>query len=337
MSASPALGRLERVSLRDIWRSESSDFTPWLAREENLEVLGNAIGMELELEAQEKEVGPFRADILCKDTATNSWVLVENQLEKTDHTHLGQLVTYAAGLDTVALVWIAERFTAEHRAALDWLNELASEKLRCFGLEIELWRIGPSPAAPKFNVVSQPNDWARNATATAARINSAANTETKQLQLDFWTRFSEYLRGASKVIRPTKAFPQNWMNLALGRSGINLSAIATSFNNATNAYDGELRAEVSIAHPTLAKLWFARLEEERAAIEGELGEPLVWYNPAAARACRIYFRRDAKIDDRSDWENQQRWLKERLEALHRVFAPRLKTLPSAAGESPDER
>ena len=149
------LGRLQKVELREAWTTESGDFTPWLAKEENLSLLGETIGIELELESQEKDVGPFRADILCKDTATDNWVLIENQLERTDHTHLGQLLTYAAGLNAVTIVWIAERFTAEHRAALDWLNEKTDEKINFFGLEIELWQIGDSPIAPKFNIISQ--------------------------------------------------------------------------------------------------------------------------------------------------------------------------------------
>src|SRR5688572_825895 len=119
----PALGRLISVDPREIWLSESGDFTPWLAREENIELLGEAVGLDLELEAQEKNVGPFRADILCKDTASSAWVLLENQLEKTDHGHLGQLLTCAAGLEAVTIVWVARVFTEEHRAALDWLNE----------------------------------------------------------------------------------------------------------------------------------------------------------------------------------------------------------------------
>ena len=137
------LGRLERVELRDIWLSEASDFTPWLARKENLEILGQTLGMiDLELEAQERPVGPFRADILCKDIETNRWVLIENQLERTDHNHLGQLLTYASGLEAVTIVWIAARFTEEHRSTLDWLNRITDESFRFFGLEVEHWRIG---------------------------------------------------------------------------------------------------------------------------------------------------------------------------------------------------
>jgi hypothetical protein len=122
-----SLGRLEKVDMREVWTHEAADFTPWLAAEENLALLGEAIGIDLELEAQEQSVGPFHADILCKDIATDCWVLVENQLERTDHSHLGQLLTYAAGLDAVTIVWVASRFTDEHRAALDWLNKVTRE------------------------------------------------------------------------------------------------------------------------------------------------------------------------------------------------------------------
>jgi hypothetical protein len=152
-----SLGRLEKVDLRDIWTTEATDFTPWLARQENLAVLGETLGIELELEAQERAVGPFRADILCKDIGTDRWVLIENQLERTDHVHLGQLLTYASGLEAVTIIWIAARFTEEHRSTLDWLNRITDESFRFFGLEVELWRIGTSAAAPKFNIVSKPS------------------------------------------------------------------------------------------------------------------------------------------------------------------------------------
>ena len=125
------LGRLQQIrDLKKYWEKEATDFTPWLAQEENLALLGDTIGIDLELEAQEKNVGPFRADILCKDTGNGQWVLIENQLEKTDHTHLGQLLTYAAGLNAVTIVWISARFTDEHRAAIDWLNEISNENNR---------------------------------------------------------------------------------------------------------------------------------------------------------------------------------------------------------------
>ncbi len=164
------LGRLEKVDLRTAWKDEGLHFTPWLAKEENLQFLAETLGMHLELVKQEKEVGPFRADILCKNLEDDSWVLIENQLERTDHTHLGQILTYAAGLEAVTAIWIAERFTEEHRAALDWLNEHTDEKISFLGLEVELWRIGDSPVAPKFNIVAKPNDWTREVPPAAPAL-----------------------------------------------------------------------------------------------------------------------------------------------------------------------
>lgn len=187
------LSRLKRVDLRAIWASELTDFTPWLAREENLAILAETLGIDLELEAQEKAVGPFRADILCKDIGTDAWVLIENQLERTDHTHLGQLLTYASGLSAVTVVWIASHFTEEHRSTLDWLNKITDESFRFFGLEIELWRIGDSPAAPKFNVVSKPNDWTHSVARAARAIDSAELSEVRATQLAYWTAFHAVL------------------------------------------------------------------------------------------------------------------------------------------------
>lgn len=156
------LDKLIKLNLRDIWKDEAQDFTPWLASEDNLNLLGETLRMELELKAREQNVGPFSADILCTNKDDGSLVLIENQLDKTDHKHLGQLMTYAAGLDTVSIIWISKEFTDEHRAALDWLNEITNIEFRFFGLEIELWKIGDSSPAPKFNIVCKPNDWSRS-------------------------------------------------------------------------------------------------------------------------------------------------------------------------------
>lgn len=153
------IGMLSRVNVRELWQHEASSFTPWLA--ENIDLLSDAIGIPLEVQAQEQAIGMFRADILAKNTLTGAWVLIENQIERTDHGHLGQLITYASGLQAVTIVWIASAFTEEHRAALDWLNEITSEQVTFFGLEIELWRIEESPVAPKLNVVCKPNNWKR--------------------------------------------------------------------------------------------------------------------------------------------------------------------------------
>jgi hypothetical protein len=274
------LGRLQKVPLREAWVTEASDFTPWLAAEDNLKLLGESIGIDLELESQEKNVGPFRADMLCKDTANDNWVLIENQLERTDHSHLGQLITYAAGLKAVTIVWIAERFTEEHRAAIDWLNERTDEKINLFGLEIELWRIGDSPIAPKFNIICQPNEWSR--TIQQAAVAGGEISEHKQFQRRFWTAFREYMEGKGSFVKCQKPLPQHWTNHALGRSGVHLTSIVSSSNSGPSGKGPEIRAELYMDGPN-AKAEFAELEKQKDEIEKSLGFPLTWHNPEKKR------------------------------------------------------
>ena len=229
MATVTELSRLKRVDLRHVWETEAQDFTPWLAQEENLAVLSEAIGIELEFEAQEKNVGPFRADILCRNLDSSedeAWVLIENQLERTDHNHLGQLLTYAAGLHTVTIVWIAASFSDEHRAAVDWLNEITEDKFRFFGLEVELWCIGDSPAAPKFNIISKPNDWSRSVSKAARKISEEGLNPTQRNYLKYWGALADYLKEHSKVFRPQKPLTGHWSNLSIGRSGFGLHTLA---------------------------------------------------------------------------------------------------------------
>lgn len=318
----PDLGRLEKVDLRDIWKTEAGDFTPWLAKSHNMAILGEVIGLDLEVQAREEEVGPFRADILCQETASDHVVLIENQLEKTDHTHLGQLMTYASGLNAVSIVWIAERFTDEHRAALDWLNEITDEDINFFGLEVELWRIGDSPVAPKFNVVSKPNDWVKT-------IKGSAKTNTrsvlKQTQFEFWTAFKE-LMDPNSFLRCPNPQPKNWLFISIGRTGFKLAPVASTWNSETEKSTGEIRAELYIDVREHAKVYFELFLADKDSIEAELGESPIWYNPPNKKACKIYFRKPVDILNREDWPSQHAWLKEKLELLHTVFADRVKTI-----------
>lgn len=313
-----SLGRLEKIDLRNVWASEAQGFTPWLAQEENLSLLADTVGLELELQATEQNVGPFRADIVCRDTITDNLVLIENQLERTDHSHLGQILTYAAGLNAVTIVWIAQRITDEHRAALDWLNEVTDSSINFFGLEIELWRIGDSPVAPKFNVVSQPNDWTK--TLTKARQNAGDEmTPTKQIQLDYWQAFRDYLEQHKSTLKSQKPFPQYWTDFAIGRSYFHLSA----WIDVRKKFIG-----VSLMITTReAKAHYRLLLQEKAVIETEIGHPVDW-NERENRHTRSInlYNRSVDPGNREDWPRQHAWLKQQLETFHRVFSQRVRNL-----------
>jgi hypothetical protein len=320
----PQLGTLSQVPLREVWKTEATSFTPWLADETNLALLGATLGLELELEGQEQEVGPFRADILCKDTATDRWVLVENQLERTDHTHLGQLLTYAAGLQAVTIVWVAERFTEEHRAALDWLNDITDDRFNFFGVEVELWRIGSSPIAPRFAVISKPNDWTKSVQQGASAV---ALTPNRQLQLAFWTAFREHMEEHS-FVRCQKPLAQNWMVHTIGRSGFNLASVASLWDSDANQWGGELRVELVITHPE-AKRIMPMLQRDQTAIEAEVAVPLIWSNAPDKKQAKVCMRRQADLQSKAEWPNYFEWLRTNLEAFQKTFAPRVKALDLA--------
>lgn len=318
--AEHSLGRLEKLSLREAWKGEARDFTPWLAQDANLKLLGEALGIELELQSQEEPVGPFSADILCR-SGDGSWVVIENQLEKTDHGHLGQIITYASGLDAVTVVWIAAKFTEEHRSAIDWLNQITDSDHNFFGLEIELWKIGDSAMAPKFNIVCKPNDWSRT-------IQSAASGElrdSQKLQLEYWTALKDYLSGKTSL-KINKAKPQNSIGCPIGTKGIWIEFLTSTWDPVTNGYtDPYVRAEIHLAGPN-AKGRFCELLEMKQELEKEVGEPLVWYNPDNAQLCRIWLALKTDFTDKAKWPGQFEWLKEKGELLHRVFSKHLKAL-----------
>lgn len=317
MTAKRALSRLERVALREAWKHEAAEFTPWLAQTVNLDLLAQAIGVsELVLASTEQWVGDFKLDILCTDG--DQQVIIENQLAETDHRHLGQILAYAAGVGARKVIWVAESFRPEHAAALRFLNENTTEDLSFFGVQIELWRIGDSPLAPKFEVVVKPDDWSRTGREQARA--ASASSPTKQLQLKFWAALIDRLAKSVPQIRPQKPRPQHWLVISIGRSGFGLSLIA-------NTRDSRLGVELWMSGED-AKGHFARLSEQRQAIERDLGFELDWQVLPDAKACRIVtYLPDASIEAESRWDEFFRWLEARLVVMDRVLRPVVKALP----------
>jgi hypothetical protein len=309
-----SLGELRRIPLSDLWKHEEMDFTPWLAREENIARLSSAVDIELQVTRIEAPVGPFSADILAKD-ATGSYVVIENQYGKTDHVHLGQLLTYAATLDAKAIIWIAERFTDEHRKAIEWLNEHSSDDLSLYAIEAELWVIDGSRPALRFNVLSEPTEIARQAVAIKAAENAS---DVQKLQFEFWTRFRQELLDRRVLQTAQAARPQYWFDVSLGRTGFTLSSFASP---------GEMKIGTRLyLNNKIADAALPLLEADRAAIEAEVGERLVWNPNPDKRDKVIMISRSADLYSKEMWPEYLSWLVERVSKFKAAFAGRVKVL-----------
>lgn len=326
---SASLGHLKRVPLRTIWQHEAQGFTPWLAQQENLELLGETIGQAIELIASEHDVGPYSADIVCTTKATNEKVVIENQLEKTDHKHLGQIITYAAGLEACTVIWVAETFTDEHRAAIDWLNSVSNERIGFFAVELELWSIGDSKAAPKFNVVSRPNSWTKRLAESSQGISSENLTPTKKLQLEYWTQFRRFLESNRSQLASRQPRAQHWFDFSIGRSGFWLSAnFVVQQNRSTVLF--------VIGHEA-AKAYFKIIEKDRVTIESEIGEALDWRVNDEGKQSMISISKSWKsIEDRNIWPQMNEWYQSKLESFEKTFAKCIRALPRLGEEEMDE-
>ena len=318
MATNIKLSKISKVDLRDCWKNEATDFTPWLATEENIALLADAIGMnELEVKAQEEHVGPFRADILCVDPGTDKLVLIENQLEKTDHNHLGQILTYAAGLDTVTIIWIAEHFTEEHRAAIDWLNRITDKEFNFFGVEIELIKIGDSPAAPIFNVIAKPNGWSKD--VRSSQSSNEGLSEGKLFNYEYWSSFVEYMKkNPSKLFRTPSASYDHWMNIAIGKGGMHIALLLNK---------REQKATIQLyIWDDADKAYFDALVKYKDEADEKIGAKLTWRRLDGKKASTVDIYKMSDLGDPAKQEEIFGWYKEYIEKFITFFKPIIKKL-----------
>jgi hypothetical protein len=309
------LGKLKKIELREGWNHEALDFTNWLAREENLAMLSEELGIDnITVLQTEANAGDFKIDILAEEEQTGHKIIIENQLEKTNHDHLGKILTYASSQDAKYIIWIAKEIRDEHKQAIDWLNEHTDDDLNFFAIQIELWQIGNSEPAPKFNIISKPNDWAKVVKNSASQPNI---TDTKLVQLDFWNKFKDYADKNSKKLRLRKTDPQHWYSLSMGSSEAHISL---TINTQTNI----IGCELYIPHD---KELFAELEEKKVVIEKEIGHKLEWMGLEGKKASRIKLSKGTDIK----WEKGNEikteyleWLMKQAEKFQDVFGKYIK-------------
>jgi Domain of unknown function (DUF4268) len=305
------LGRLETVDPRSIWPHEARDLAPWLLG--HAEHLADALRIDLELEAAEHPVGGYLLDLVGRDLTNDAVLIVENQLGETDHSHLGQVLTYAAGTAASTIVWIATSFREEHRQALDWLNQGTGDEAHFFGLELAVVRIGDSAPAPLFRVVSEPNEWQKRVRAATRATQAGGKTA---LYVEFWSRFLERLRTEHPDwTRATKPQAQNWMSMPAPIKGG--SYFAVSF-----AAGGRLRTELYIDSRDAEESMriYEQLSVQRAVLESAYGGPLEFEPLEGRRACRIAVYRSGAVSERERWEEFIDWFFASGISLRRALA-----------------
>ena len=301
------LGKLKEIKdLRQVWPHEALDFTPWLVKEENLDLLSNAVGLEITVDETESSVGNFNVDIYATEIGTDRKIIVENQLEDTNHDHLGKLITYASGKSADVIVWIVKSAREEHRSAIEWLNNHTDENIAFFLLEIKLYQIEDSKIAAKLEVVEKPNDW------TKEIKRQTGSSPIHQARLDYWNAFNDYAFHDGEFARnfnKRKANTDHWMTLSIGTSACHIDLLQIRKDN-------HIAVEWYISDDKeLYKEFYSHKEE----IETEMGVSLDWKELPNRKASRIIVKTQAEFDDKEKWPEQFEWAMDMAIKMKQVF------------------
>lgn len=302
------LDRLQIIPPREIWPHEALDFTPWLLQ--NVDVLSDLLGMDLVLEVAEHPVGDFSLDLKGYDETTSETVIVENQLESSDHTHLGQIITYAAGTDPTTIVWVTTGFRPEHRAAIDWLNQRTDENTRVFGVVIQVVKIGESRPAPNFELVAQPNDWEKR----VKKASTSGMSMKSRRYREFWEATLEQIRVRHPDWTRARTTEASWCTTSLGLSGMALSMAWVNGSLVAQVYFDSRDADLNQAR-------FDKLHDHRVDFDAALGQAAMWDSMEGRKGARIVVTSPFDdIDDLDRWPEMINWLIEQQIRLRGALA-----------------
>lgn len=267
------LGKIIELDIRSVWAHEQYDFSKWLAEEENIRALGETLNLSLTDVNTEQFVGNYRCDIICKDELTGKSVLIENQLEQTNHDHLGKIITYASGLDASVVVWIVANARDEHASAVEWLNKHTDEEVSFFLIEVHAYKIGDSDPAPMFKIIEQPNDFVKTVKALAEK---GELNESQKERLNFWTQFNDVIDERSRPFNKHKASTDHWYTVAVGSSRCYISIdlvnkehkirIGLWINDDKKLFDYFYENKAAIEEAAGAELDWDRLNNRKAAV-----------------------------------------------------------------------
>ncbi len=300
------LGKIKVIKdLRSIWKNEALDFTNWLAQEENLTELGEELGLDISLIKTEADVGSFSVDILAEEPQTADKIIIENQLERTNHDHLGKIITYASGYDAKYIIWIVKDIRDEHSQAITWLNEHTDENINFFLIKIELWQIGNSAIAPKFQIIVRPNEWGKAVKSSTGRETEA--TRSQNFSYNLWSEFRDYAFNHNSKYSLRSPLKQHWYNVSVGSSEAHIALKTATREN-------EIYCQFYI-HKDHALFRF--LEEHKEEIQNKLGMELHWDIQENRKAS--YIETKKKFDFSSDKETYLSWMFDTVNKFYQVF------------------
>lgn len=302
------LGKLKYIDdLRTVWPNEAKDFIPWLAEEENIALLGEALNIDISVEETESSVGGYSLDILAIEDGTDNKIIIENELEETDHKHLGQLLTYASGKDAKIVVWVVKKARDEHKNAIEWLNNHTDYDVSFFLVEVKLVSIDGSEPAVVFDVVEEPNDWQKETKKVKIELN-----ETRQFKLEYWTQFVEYAfqnQEFSRLFGKRKPRPQHWYSVSMGSSDYHLNMNLNTVKN-KNYVEIYIRDNKDLFHS---------FYEHKDEIEQIIGGKLDWRELPDKMASRIVIACPTKIKDESKRKEQFDWMIQTAIKFYKAF------------------
>lgn len=292
------LGKLEKIELREVWRHEALDFTRWLAKKENIAILSKEIGIDIEVIETEMSVGRYNVDIYARDIESNKRIVIENQLENTNHDHLGKMLVYAAGLDADIAIWVVKDVNEEHRQAIEWLNDNSFEKINIFLVKVELWQIDNSPIAPKFQVICEPNNWAK-----VLKQQSKDNiTDLELRQMEYWQGFVDYAKSKDKTYISQRPSIYNWYVIRIGSTDYKIKLVHSVNSDI-------MRCQLEIFNDSIYK----KLEQYRTEIDNKING-LEWEYLEDRKVNRISCNNNSK-DNASSYV----WLLDMVDRFKEVF------------------
>lgn len=301
-----SIEKIKKVSLRELWAKEDKDFTKWL--EENIDYLSDVIGFDISIESREENVGPFRVDLYGEDNNGNK-VIIENQLTKTDHTHLGQIITYLTNLEAKTAIWISSDPIEEHKKAVEWLNETTPDDISFYLIQLEAIKIGNEQiAAPLFTVIKRPS--------TKIKQIGAEKKEYAQrhiIRKEFWAQFINEINKVNSMCSNVSPGTESWIPIALGMGGVGINLVVSKKYTRSEIYINRGTKEEN-------KKVFDYLFAQKDKIESDFGGRLVWERMEDNVTSRIKNQLDrVDVSNKEDWEKMNNFLIESAIRMDKAF------------------